>query len=261
MSGAHALSAIVPRPTAVIIADQLREGIIDGVFEPGDQINEAQLASQLNVSRGPVREALHRLMQEGILIGRPNRGVFVRELTAEDVSEVYHVREVIELAAASILAGRDAASRASVTEQLTEIISRMQEPVEAHDWAAIHRIDLEFHTVLVRGARNTRLMRAYATLATEVMICMAHFAAAHPDLDRVLPGHKELAALVEDGDLHALHHALHQHLTVAEDELLSPADGSTRLKNPSPTLQEAQSIGATAVSVKRTISVPAVRVG
>ena len=222
MSEVRTLSAIATRPTAVIIADQLREGIIDGVFEPGDQINEAQLASQLNVSRGPVREALHRLMQEGILIGRPNRGVFVRELTADDVSEVYQAREAIELAAASILAGKDASFRAAVTAQLTQVISRMRESVEAHDWPAIHRIDLEFHTTLVRQARNTRLMRAYATLATESLICMAHFANAHPDPDHVLPKHEEIMALLDAGDLPALHRALRQHLSVTEDELVSP---------------------------------------
>ncbi len=63
MSGVQALSALEHRPTAVIISDQLRERIIDGAFKPGDQINEAQVASQLRVSRGPVREALHRLVQ------------------------------------------------------------------------------------------------------------------------------------------------------------------------------------------------------
>ena len=82
MRGVLSLSAIDSRPTAVVIADQLRERIIDGSFGPGDQINEAQVANQLNVSRGPVREALKRLVQEGLLIGHPNRGVFVRESSA-----------------------------------------------------------------------------------------------------------------------------------------------------------------------------------
>ena len=224
MNGVRTLSAIATRPTAVIIADQRREGIIDGVFEPGDQINEAQVASQLNVSRGTVREALHRLMQEGILIGRPNRGVFVRKLTANDVSEVYQAREAIELAAVSILASKDASSRAAVTEQLNQVISRMRESVEAEDWSAIHRIDLEFHTTLVQQAHNTRLMRAYATLATEALICIAHFVDAHPDPHHVLQKHEEIVSLLEAGDLPALHDTLRQHLTVTEDELRASDD-------------------------------------
>src|SRR5687767_6452260 len=103
MNGAATMTVINSRPTAVIIADKLREGIIDGVFSPGDQINEAQVAAQLAVSRGPVREALHRLVQEGLLLSRPNRGVFVQELTVRDVAEIYESREVIECAAAEIL--------------------------------------------------------------------------------------------------------------------------------------------------------------
>lgn len=224
MNGVHTLSAIATRPTAVIIADQLREGIIDGVFEPGDQINEAQVASQLNVSRGPLREALHRLMQEGILIGRPNRGVFVRKMTADDVSEVYQAREAIELAAASILAGKDASSRTVATEQLNQVISRMRESLEARDWSAVHRFDLEFHTALVRQAHNTRLIRAYATLATEALICMAHLVDAHPEPGQVLQKHQEIVALLEAGDLPALHDTLRQHLTITEDDLLSSDD-------------------------------------
>ncbi|MGN6404414.1 GntR family transcriptional regulator [Sinomonas sp.] len=224
MNGVQTLSAIATRPTAVIIADQLREGIIEGVFEPGDQINEAQVATQLNVSRGPVREALHRLMQEGILIGRPNRGVFVRKLTADDVIEVYQAREAIELAAVSILTGKDATSRAAVTEQLNQVISRMRESVETRDWSALHRSDLEFHTALVREARNTRLERAYATLATEALICMAHLVDAHPEPGHVLQKHQEIVALLEAGDLPALHDTLRQHLSLSEDELRLPDD-------------------------------------
>ncbi|MEE3703957.1 GntR family transcriptional regulator, partial [Pasteurella multocida] len=98
MNGVASITVINSRPTAALIADKLREGIIDGAFSPGDQINEAQVAAQLQVSRGPVREALHRLVQEGLLRSRPNRGVFVQDLTRQDVAEIYASREVIECA-------------------------------------------------------------------------------------------------------------------------------------------------------------------
>lgn len=124
MRGVLSLSAIDSRPTAVVIADQLRERIIDGSFGPGDQINEAQVANQLNVSRGPVREALQRLVQEGLLIGRPNRGVFVRELTLRDIAEVYEAREVIECAAAENIVARSQADREELVARLEEIDRR-----------------------------------------------------------------------------------------------------------------------------------------
>ncbi|MGY3127776.1 DNA-binding GntR family transcriptional regulator [Agrococcus sp. UYP33] len=213
MNGVQTLSVINSRPTAVVIADQLREGIIDGAFSPGDQINEAQVASQLNVSRGPVREALHRLVQEGLLLSRPNRGVFVQELTIRDVSEIYESREVIECAAAEILLQRSAEEREVTAERLDAVVDRMQVALEAGDWSRLGRIDLDFHTLLVTDAGNSRLVRAYATLATEALICLTHFPGAYPKPERVLPGHREIVEQLRDGDMEVLHRTLHRHLS------------------------------------------------
>lgn len=224
MRGVDALSAIESRPTAVVIADRLRESIIEGAFRPGDQVNEAQVAERLHVSRGPVREALHRLVQEGLLLARPNRGVFVQELTPRDVAEVFAAREVIECAAAEVVARRPDAERAAVGGRLDEVVDRMAEALDADDWARLGRIDLEFHTELVRDAGNSRLARAYATLATESLICLTHFPGAYPDRDRVLPGHRELIEQLRAGDMDALHDSLRQHLSLDERELEALGD-------------------------------------
>src|ERR687892_1836614 len=103
MAAPGALFVLEGRPTAQLIADQLREQIVQGVFRPGEQINESVLALQLHSSRGPVREALQRLCQEGILVSRRNRGVFVLELAIDDIREIYAVREAVETTAADAL--------------------------------------------------------------------------------------------------------------------------------------------------------------
>lgn len=224
MNGVRTLSAINNRPTAVVIADQLRESIIDGGFAPGEQINEAQVAAQLDVSRGPVREALHRLVQEGLLFSRPNRGVFVQELTVRDVAEVYEAREVIECAAAEIITRRSAAEREQTAARLTAVIERMQHALEAEDWARLGRTDLEFHTTMVRDAGNTRLVRAYSTLATEALICLSHFPEAYPRRDLVLPGHWMIIEQLREGDMEQLHRTLHQHLSLDDYELHTHED-------------------------------------
>lgn len=229
MSGVHTLSAINNRPTAVVIADQLRESIIGGAFGPGDQINEAQVAGQLNVSRGPVREALHRLVQEGLLLSRPNRGVFVQELTVHDIAEVFEAREVIERAAVEIITKFDAEAREAAAGRLDAIVERMPPALEAKDWPTLSRIDLEFHSTLVQIAGNTRLSRAYQTLAVEALICLAHFPGAYPRLERVHPEHHEIAHFVRTADLAGLHALLHRHLSVEDYELHThDGDGSLR---------------------------------
>jgi DNA-binding GntR family transcriptional regulator len=226
VNGIHTITPIAHTPPAVLIADELRERIITGVFAPGEQINEAQLAAQMNLSRGPVREALQRLVQEGMVVRMQNRGVFVRELTLNDVNEVYQAREGIELVAAAILVRKDSASRAAVAKKLRDIISRMQDTIGSGDWLAVHRMDLEFHTAIVREAGNTRLIRAYSGLAAEALWCMAHFAHILPNTEKILPRHKRLAALLESGDSVGLHDELHEHLSITEEELRSLAAAS-----------------------------------
>ncbi|ROR65837.1 GntR family transcriptional regulator [Agrococcus jenensis] len=234
MNGVQTLSVINSRPTAVVIADQLREGIIDGAFSPGDQINEAQVASQLNVSRGPVREALHRLVQEGLLLSRPNRGVFVQELTTRDVAEIYHSREVIECAAAEILLRGGPERCAATAEVLDAIVDRMQAALASDDWTTLGRLDLEFHTRLVSEAGNSRLTRAYATLATEALMSLTHFPGAYPRPERVIPSHRAIAEQLRDGDMAVLHGTLHRHLSLssAERQLTEP-QGATWPHRPS----------------------------
>src|ERR671936_2783799 len=90
------------------IADQVRAAILDGSLAPGTQLTEVQLAERLGVSRGPVREAMQRLIQEGLLRAERHRGVFVIELGLDDVHDVYLARKAIEHEAARRVLDRDA---------------------------------------------------------------------------------------------------------------------------------------------------------
>jgi len=160
--------------TPALIADQLRAGIMNGLFQPGDQLAESQLASQLAVSRGPLREAMQRLVQEGLLHGERNRGLFVAELTAEDIQDIYLAREAVEgTAVRTLLAGGAplALSRAEELGRLEAIVSRMDAASEHGQWASLADLDLEFHAKLVALAGSRRLQRMMQTLLVETRIC------------------------------------------------------------------------------------------
>ena len=99
MAARSALPPVVQESTPALIARILREAIADGRFPPGSQLVEQELARELNVSRGPLREAMQRLTQEGLLVGHRNRGLFVMELTEDAVRDMYLAREAVECAA------------------------------------------------------------------------------------------------------------------------------------------------------------------
>jgi DNA-binding GntR family transcriptional regulator len=219
MAAPEGLFALEGRPTAQLIADQLREQIVQGIFRPGEQINESVLASQLRTSRGPVREALQRLSQEGILVSRRNRGVFVLELSDDDVREIYAVREAVESTAADALLDAGQEQIEDTCQALTAIISDMAKQVAVSDWQAIARLDMQFHTSFVAGAGNTRLIRIYETLAAESRMCMLNLAVAYPRIDVLVQEHQNILDLLEAAAGEALHKAITRHMETAVEDL------------------------------------------
>lgn len=157
--------------TPALIADQLRAGIMSGLFRPGEQLAESQLASQLAVSRGPLREAMQRLVQEGLLRGERNRGLFVVRLTDTDVRDIYLAREAVEGAAVRGLLLGDGDDTGPALSRLAGIVDRMEAASRRGQWTALADLDLEFHAELVATGGSPRLRRMMATLLVETRIC------------------------------------------------------------------------------------------
>ena len=99
MAEVKSLRPVKREPAAIPIASQLTQAIMDGSLPPGHQLGEAELAAQLGVSRGPLREAMQRLVQQGIAVSEPHRGVFVTKLDEDDVRDIYFTRSAMEAAA------------------------------------------------------------------------------------------------------------------------------------------------------------------
>lgn len=213
------LEALEGRPTSVLIADRLRERIIDGTFRPGEQIREASLVEQLKVSRGPVREALQRLSQEGLLESRRNRGVFVVELTPRDVEEIYAARAAIELAAARGLLAKGPERVAAAVTRLSSIVDGMTPLVAAGDWKALAEQDMKFHLAFVEAAENSRLERIFSTLAAESRICIANLQDSYPHADALVAEHRNLVDLLQKGEEEPLRKAIRQHMKDAVTDL------------------------------------------
>ncbi|WP_458114204.1 GntR family transcriptional regulator [Arthrobacter sp. R1-13] len=219
MAAPGALFALEGRPTAQLIADQLREQIVQGMFRPGEQINESFLAVQLNTSRSPVREAVQRLCQEGILTNRRNHGVYVLELTAQDSKEIYAVREAVETNAADNLLSSSPKHIKATCQALRTILRNMKRRVDANNWQAVAQLDMQFHTTLVAAAGNSRMTRIYKTLAAESTMCILNLEIAYPQAQTLIQEHENILYLLETGNGEELNKALRQHMQKAVHDL------------------------------------------
>jgi DNA-binding GntR family transcriptional regulator len=136
---------------------KLVQAITSGEFEPGQKLSEAQLARQLGISRGPLREALGRL--EGRLVTRtPRLGVRVIEFDREDLEQLFLVREALEGMAARLAAERMVAEE---RKQLSELLDHHASQPELAAGSAYYQRsrDDDFHFTIVRGARCERLQQ------------------------------------------------------------------------------------------------------
>src|SRR3954452_21222390 len=163
-----ALEPLQRETTSSIIANRIRKAIVDGSLPAGMQLGEVMLAQQLSVSRGPVREAMQRLIQEGLIRKEPNRGLFVIELDEQDVRDIYLARRTIERTAIAMLT----ASRDQPTiDALAAMIEDMEKAADSDDWSAVADLDLGFHELLVESTKSKRLVRMFKTLTAETRMC------------------------------------------------------------------------------------------
>jgi DNA-binding GntR family transcriptional regulator len=195
----NGLEPVRRESTPALIADQLRMGMMNGIFQPGEQLAESQLASQLAVSRGPLREAMQRLVQEGLLRGERNRGLFVAELTPEDVQDIYFAREAVEGAAVRKLLADGARLAPDRLEELEEIVSEMGVASQSGQWASLADLDLEFHAQLVELAGSRRLQRMMQTLLVETRICQGALEGRYSRHADLADEHRELLDAIAAG--------------------------------------------------------------
>lgn len=193
----------------VQIADRLRSDILAGIYPGGAQLLEAELALTFGVSRGPLREAMQRLVQEGLLRSAPHRGVFVTEVDEEDLLDVYFVREALETAAIRKICSEG--RQAVVADALTAIAERMDKALKNGDTTAGGDLDFDFHRTLVDAAKSERLSRTYATVQAETRLCLHRLMGGYRSSKDLAEEHFRLAETIRSKDLNAILSELRQH--------------------------------------------------
>jgi DNA-binding GntR family transcriptional regulator len=223
VEGLEKLEPVNRETTPSVIAAQIRSRIMDGTFPPGFQLGEAQLAGRLHVSRGPVREAFQRLVQEGLLETRRNRGVFVTSLDGDDVADVYLARRAIEREAVTILTRR---GDEAAFDNLDEWVDDMSLAAGRKAWEDLADADLRFHESLVRSSNSKRLQRMFSTLLVETRMCLARLESAYPVHARLVQEHRNLLGAMRQGDERAALDLIDAHLEDAVKDLSNAQDSA-----------------------------------
>lgn len=214
-----ALAPLGPPPSLTSRAyEALRAAITSRGLPPGQKLSVPALARQLNVSRTPVKEALVRLEQEGLVATIPHRGPFVAFLGADDVREIYEVREVLEGLVAALAATRaDGARRAA----LRRLLAEQARALRANDLDAIMRFDMAFHRELRSLAGNRRLATLLQTLQDQVRMVFATSITIPGRRQRAVAEHRKILAAVEARDPRAAERAAREHIRRVRDAVLA----------------------------------------
>lgn len=150
-------------PMFEMVLDALRESVINGSWKPGERLSHEELASRLQVSRMPVREAVRLLEQEGFVAVRRNVGIDVLPLSWEDFEEIYLMRQSLES-----LAGRLATPHFTDADlsRLRDLISALEVSLtsEKQDVLATLKLTQSFHSTIYAPSRKSKLLKTIDTL-------------------------------------------------------------------------------------------------
>jgi DNA-binding GntR family transcriptional regulator len=176
----------------------IKERILENRYQPGHQILEQELADDLGMSRTPVREALIRLHDEGLVELIPRRGMRVVPLSPEDMQEIYEVLTALEVTAVDLLARRNLPPKELAS--LDEALQDMQTCLAGDDLDGWARADARFHKALITLAGNKRLAGMAATLADQVHRARMVTLRLRPRPDQSIEEHREVLEALKAGD-------------------------------------------------------------
>ena len=222
-----------------IARKQIRELIITGEFKPGQQLKEDELCKRFGISRPPIREAFKTLESDGMVFRRPRYGVFVCEITAKDVWEIYSIVSIL-YQMGTVLA------LASMTNEDIRRIQTFVDDMERHatsdpvDLRSYQMSHLSFHEAILEKAGNRRLQRMGKNLRFPIARISYKSLHVPEHLESSLTYHKQIMEALEKRDRERSVYLMNEHVMkalelllkiIAENEKEAPLPPDVQFKN------------------------------
>lgn len=175
----------------------LRDSIITGALPPGTRLLETDLAKELGISRGTLREALRMLENEGLVESFPGRGSYVAHLSERDIREVYSLRSLLEKEAVRLAI--DNMTQDDV-RQLQRTLDRMIEAADRGDAAEVNQYDLRFHQTIWALAEHQRLQEVLEGILSQVRMYLTVNTQLYEDLAAGIADHVQIMEAIQKRD-------------------------------------------------------------
>jgi DNA-binding GntR family transcriptional regulator len=205
------------------IYNHLKMGILDGKYPPGDRLLVLDIANTFSVSQAPVREALERLKQEGLILSRPNKGSVVSDITTEQIRDIFTIRAMLEGYAV-----RESMPRLVEADyqQLEQIVQEMGRAVARRDSLGTLQLDMDFHGFFYARCGNHF---ALATWDRMKMLVMRFMAISNRTYDtHVLSGaHGRLIEVLRSGNAEEAERQFVQHMAAYRLVQVQPSTSAT----------------------------------
>jgi DNA-binding GntR family transcriptional regulator len=196
-------------------AETLRRAIVHGELEPGERLLEEDLAEQMQISRGPIREALRQLEQEGLVASFPYRGTVVAApMTSEVLQVLVPIRATLEQFALEhalpLLAEPDFA-------ELVAIVGEMERAASSSDLARVVELDMDFHRLIVERSGQFHSLQLWDLIAPRIRGLFYRMGPHHASLSTIADQHRRLVEALASGNPELARTTLRAH--IAEPEL------------------------------------------
>ena len=161
------MAATKTEPLIDSVYARLRDLILSNVLRAGQKLVDRDLAEQLGVSRTPIREALGRLTMMGLVEARSRRGFYVRQYSADEVSDLYEFRKILEVNAARLAAENLRPEHVAEFDRILQDMESMESSPSNRGRSV--ELDLEIHNLIAKASGNAELHRAIQNLMDKVM--------------------------------------------------------------------------------------------